>query len=304
MNRNFGATTEWVIVSLCLGILTTMGGIYFHQSLEAQNRLAAKRLGHSMMPLIAKAHHIQDDLALQEIVAALAQAPGISTACIVDKDEKVVVHNHLDRIGKPFLPTSPVEDLYSFPLREGAARWGTLFFSLSQHAVRQFWLNVVLIGGGFMVALSLFYGFRLGLEKHRLQKLHLALADQAALTEEERVKNGRLSQEGQKSHHQARQWIQSMVETFSEPLIMLDGQQRIIAFNATAKDLLGLTFMHGTDLSWQDVRWLQNQGNILERSLQTPNTEFCAEDGAYCGTFRTEGPLTWVKPKPALRVCR
>jgi|GEM_PF-2964973 len=295
--------TEWLFVCLALAATLFCPSAHLRQGLEGEHRLSAKRLAHAFIPLLAKAHHAKDDLALQEAVSALAQAPGVSLACVIDAEEKVLAHSRLSQIGKAFELPKHAEHLQSFPLKDGAGRWGTLLFSLSITSSHQLWLEELGMFSVFLSLLAFAYVLRRHIEARRIKALTQAYADQTLLWEEERQEKEKGIQELADTQRQSRLWFQALLEKIPEPVLLLDARQRVSAFNFEAGQLLKLGPKENWEnASWQDVPWLQEQGAALEQSLQKPGMDILTDNGVYEAALRTEPPWTWVKPRSALRV--
>jgi hypothetical protein len=295
---------EWIGVSALLLYFSLMGGNYIHNGLQVENRLTAVRIAHAFIPLLTKAHSSKDDLVLQEVVSAMAQAPGIVFACITDADDKVLANTRLTQIGKHIELPYGGDRIHSFPLKEESVRWGTLTFSLSETSTHKLWITespTLLIFGLFLCFL---YGIRLYLEERRLKKLRQALEDQTALWNEEKRQKSRLEHTLSDSLYQSKLCYKSVLEKIPEPMILLDSRQRLAAFNHLAAEVLDLSKNQNWDnATWQDIPWLCNQGKALGDSLQSPGVDITIDDDRN-GTIRTEELWTWVRPRPVLRACR
>lgn len=292
---------ESMAVAACL--IAAAGGMatYLNSALAREHRLTAKRLEHAFRPLIDQAHRQKDDVALQGLVSALAQAPGISLACVVDTDEKIIAHSRAAQIGKTFRTPHGERALFAFPLRDGAAAWGTLLFSLSSqttdHVVEIAMLGL-LCGAGLLTA---FYALRGGAFAWTLAKQRRDLRDVEVLLAEEQSQRAQLQRQADTDQNNARASLAAAMNKLPYGTVLLDARQRVLAVNAAALESWGLTEASlGAGCSWQDVPDLRDQGATLEQSLAAP--------GRVCGDVVTELQdgvvLTWFTPRPALRAYR
>ena len=82
----------------------------------------------------------------------------------------------------------------------------------------------------------------------------------------------RLARDLAETQRQTRLWMQSTLEKFPDPLLILGCSSNIVAFQFDLLKLFGVGPQKTCAgcISWLHVRWLQDQGAALERSLQTP----------------------------------
>jgi len=296
---------EWAVLCLALLAIGNTTAAHLKKGLDSEDHLTAKRLAHGFIPLISKAHHLKDDLSLQQALSAMAQAPGVAFVTLLDVDEKIIADSRLAQIGKRFEWPARTDTTYSYPLKEGLTRWATLVFSLSNTSTHKLWRKTVVRLFAWIALAGIWYGIRLRIEAGRLKILRRALADQTSLCDDGRRQNENLKHDLTTTMRQSRLWFKSVLEKIPEPIVLLDGRQRIMAYNSKARELLGLAQPESWEnMSWQDVPWLQDQGAALERSLQQADIDVLIEDEKLAGTIRTEHPWTWVRPRPVLRACR
>jgi PAS domain-containing protein len=255
---------------LFIGGLCASAGL-LRRSFAAENHLDARRLEETAASLIEKAHRLKDDLLMQEIIQALARAPGVALACVVDGEGKVLSHNQPAELGKPFQLPPLAGKLWTRPLRQDQERWGTLIFTTSVSSTRKFWLEQLLLQIGLAGLLWLcFVGRSLAWER-QLQKAQAALVDSEALLAEEKGKQARQEERYQESQRAGLKWLQSAVDSAPQGLVLLDQRQRVVAANRRGARCLGLE--EGTSLagkSWHEVPRLGSCGNALEKSLASP----------------------------------
>jgi len=84
---------------------------------------------------------------MQETVQALARAPGVALACVVDREGKVLSHYLPADIGNRFRGPCGWEPLDE-ALIQDQERWGTLIFSTSTATVRKSCLEQLLLQTG------------------------------------------------------------------------------------------------------------------------------------------------------------
>ena len=305
MKRWIASSKEWIVVCLVLVGILGATAMRLQTHLDANHRLVAKRLAHAVIPLLNEAHRQHDDLTMQQVVGALAQAPGVAIAAVTDADDKAMVHNRLSQIGKPLELPRRGDPAHTFLLRQNTDRWGQLVFTLSDAAERQAWMETVLSWSIAVFVLALAYGLRLGIEARRLSAARRNAEDANALLADQRQQTERLTHALVDHQLQARTLLQAVLGKLPEPVLLLDQQQRVAAFNLLAAQQLKLDPRDTTLPSWLDVPWLQDQGAALERSLAHPDTDVTIDaNGEPAGRLRTEAGWTWVMPRPLLRVCR
>jgi len=106
------------------------------KNMGREQRVSARRLGQAFLPAIRKAHRMKDDLALQEVLQAMATVPGVGYAGILDSDKRWMAHSQPSAIGQPF--TNRAKEDLSLTLQDAnSANWGTLLFSVSDKTLRQ-----------------------------------------------------------------------------------------------------------------------------------------------------------------------
>jgi len=259
------------LLGACLVAALMGGSQQLSGGLAQENRLTAKRLERAFLPLLLKAHRAKDDLALQEAVSALAQAPGISFACVLDANEKSLAHSRLDQLGKSFALPREASRIVTIPLKDESTRWGTLIFSLSTRSTeklnRTLGIQSVAFAG---VLLALFIGYLLA-ETRRIEKQNHLLQDEKALGAEQNTLRQRLEVRLKAQQQDLQTLVACALERVEEPAILLDKRQRVAGVNGAAIRILNLPPGHPfVGLSWQDVPLLQDQGAEIEQALGQP----------------------------------
>jgi PAS domain-containing protein len=311
MKPQRGLLTELLILGIFLGMAMAGALFYLNHALEQETRLTARRLEKAFAPLIAQAHHQKDDLMLQETVAALAQAPGVPFAAIIDGDYKIIAHSRLAQIGKPFRGTRGDGASMTFPLKEGSQTWGTLAFPLSSRSTDALFTSSVTALLGFGVFLMAGYGFRLYAHRADLKTVRAELADLNTLLNESQTMTADLQQRMDAEAIRARASLSAAMNRLTDGAILLDARQRVLMVNRAGLNALKATEETlGTGLSWQDVPFLQNYGKALEQSLEAPGhwVPLESESQEAAGALLTDVydgvQLTWFTPRSFLRADR
>jgi PAS domain-containing protein len=289
---------------LLSGILI-FGGLWacaclIQKGLFDESRLGARRLEETAAILIEKAHRINDDLLMQETIQALAHAPGVAFACVVDRDGMVLAHSRPDQLGKALGLPALMGNSRRRPLIQDQKRWGSFIFSVSQSAARKSWFIQWLLQVGLGLILCFCYVIRIHLWEQHLQKAQEAGADYEAQLAEERNRHRLQEEIFQGSRSAMTNWVQSAVEHAAEGLILLDQRQRVVAANRLAALAVGLD--DGASMigkSWHEIPWLSACGKELERSLASPGNpvEWTSETGGLRLRFETEAgdrSGTWI----------
>jgi hypothetical protein len=290
--------------AVLMGVLV-IGGLWasaglLQKGLEAENRLGAKRLEETATLLIEKAHRLKDDLLMQGTIQALARAPGIALACVVDRDGTVLSHNRPDELGKTFRMPSPTGNLWTRPLHEDQESWGTLIFTTSTAGVHKVWLEQLLLQIGLGALLWICFVARCLVWERQLKKAQAELMECEALLAEEKARYPRLEKRFQDIQLAAIAWLQKAVDQLPFSLVLLDQRQYVIVANQSAFIRLGADSAASlAGKSWHEIPLLAPCGDILEQSLASPGrlVEWSGENGDLRLTFETDSgdsPGTWV----------
>jgi len=285
-----------VIELVLLGIFLALALVWVRSALSEglakENRLTAKRLERAFVPMLLKAHRQKDDLAIQEAVTALAQAPGIGFACVLDSSEKAVAHSRLDQLGKKFAHPRESTRIINIVLKDESTRWGTFLFSMSTRStesLHQKMTGIALFGWGLLMA---GFAFRLYWESRRLHRLENQSIEEKTLRLETEEQVKRLEHRLKTQQEDTQILVTCSLNHLDKPVILFDKYQRVAAINPAAQQALGI--VPGRNLlgeSWQDVPILQDQGAEMEKSIGQP----------ILFELQNADALT---PKPVLRVCR
>jgi PAS domain-containing protein len=297
---------EALIVAGGLLVLVFFSAVTLRQSLEVQNERAMRRLQKAISTIVERAHHGKDDVAIQETVHGLGEAPGVFFAAVVSKEGNFLAHSQPTLLGKPFhrsrLP------LAAYALHEGADRWGTLVFALSDPSVREGVVRQVMVwvlGGIFLWAA---WVTRYWFWNQRLAKQEQEKADLSTMLEEQKRM---LTREEGKREEMRRQWIfwlQSALEQMQEPVLLLDHTQRVVALSPSAGPILGAQGPEAIiGRSWQDMERLLPVGPALQQSLERPGTQVAiSQDGTSLVLWSLQTPggnsCTWIRFKPLIGV--
>jgi PAS domain-containing protein len=268
MNRS-ALALEGSLAALAAVILVLVSGWSLRGTFERQKRYALERLQKPALSMIERSYHLKDDLAIQQVVTALAQAPGVYFACVIGPDWKILAHSQPANVGQTYhRPDSPVT---AHPLAEGEKRWGTFVISASEKGLWNSWRHEVTLwcsGGVFLwlawVARSLFWRRRLAELEHRID-------DVMVLAEDQKQKEFREAERQSRSRALWAAWLQSAVDQVPDGMVMLDQRQRVIAANALAAQRMhtgGQAIPFG--VPWSDVPLLRSCGAWLEQSLSSP----------------------------------
>lgn len=266
------------------------------RSLETQSERGQLRLQNTISRIVERAHKGKDDIAIQEAIYGLGEAPGILFAGIVGKKEEFLAHNQPALLGKPFhrsrLP------LAVYPLHEGSNSWGTLVFALSDPSVRDGLVHqaVVCMIGALIVWSA--WIIRYGLWNRHVTKLD---GEKSDLLKQLTEREASLDKLEQYLHHLQGLWssrLQEGLNRISQGHLFLDQNQRIAAINAPAASRLGIPIdKEALGKSWLDMPVLQSCGAAIEKSLATPGQiiEWPLKDNGCKLTFKTDATSgTWV----------
>jgi len=257
--------------------------------------------------MIERSYHLKDDLAIQQVVTALGQAPGIYFACVIGPDAKMMAHSQPLNVGQIYRRAdSPVA---THPLAEGQKRWGTFVISASEKAQWRAWWREMALWGLGGVLLWLAWMARLLVWRRRVTEQEHRIADLMTMAEEQKQQARRDADKQSQSRALSAGWLQSAVDQLPGAMILLDERQRTAAVNSTAAGLLnggGEAILPGTP--WSDVPFLRTCGAALERSLRSPGAEVKVDlptDGTILGlTTLKDGAGTWVALFPSKRVVK
>ena len=98
MNRR-ALVLEGSLCALAAVVLVLLNGWSLRRTFERQKRHALERLQKPAVLLIERSWHLKDDLAIQQVVTALGQAPGIYFACVIGPDGKILAHSRPANVG-------------------------------------------------------------------------------------------------------------------------------------------------------------------------------------------------------------
>ncbi len=277
-----------ILLALAFLSLQTLQALLLKDALLRQERAAAHRLCAGVGGVLNKAHRAKDDLLFYQILGALQKAPGVVEARVDDLEVKAHAQ-----------PGS-----YTFALRDGGLKWGSLVLSLSDRPFRRLERRFSLAGiaAGSLLWTALFI-YRQRLER-RAAHLRLQVVEFQGMLDEEKRKRKDAEKREQLCALQSSAWLEVALSYMSRPLLLLDGRQRLAAANAAAAALLGARDPRDlSGKSWQDVRELSACGPSLAESLGSPGRPVHKMDGASGRvveffTMNSTGSLsggTWVR---------
>jgi len=306
MNRR-ALILEAALSALVAAVLVLMSGWSLHKVLERQKRYALERLQKPAVILIERSCHLKDDLAIQQVVSALGQAPGIYFAGVIGEDGKIMAHSQPANVGQLYRRAgSPVS---AHPLSEAGKRWGTLVISASEKSLGCAWRHEMerwSLGG---ILLWLAWMAR-GLSwRNILIERDLRICDLSTMAEDQKQKEVRETEKQSQARGFWTAWLQYALGYIPVGTIILDQRQRVVAINPTATRLLnpgGEAMASGAH--WSEVPLLQSCGATLERSLHSPGVEVKADlliDGTVLGfTTLKNSTGTWVTFFPSKPVVK
>jgi hypothetical protein len=235
-----------------------------HGSLEKVERRHLQRFQRPILQLLEKAHHARDDLALQQTLRALAQAPGVHSAAIADPSERILAHSDPAQLGRTLRrPKGAIET----PLRSNGATWGTLLVRYSDGIYRQVESKQTMI---WILGLATLFGWQLvrvfGWQRTLAERTR-SLADMQALLEEERKHRELQRKRDADQRLLTSTWLLSALED-QPALLLLDQNQRLVAYSKAAASLLSENqLVSGIGRSWLEIPPLRGCGRALQSSL-------------------------------------
>ena len=272
-------------------------------TLREQESAAAGRLSTAMRLLIERAHHAQDDLAIQNTVQAVSLVPGVSWVCVTERDGRILADPEPTLLTRNIQSMPRPHPAWSFALRDPAGGWGTLWLGFSDaplrqsaaHAQRIAAILIFMIWIGFLIHIFLSQKVRDTLEKQAV--------DISLLHEDQVRKLMRAQKESRENALLSERRLRILVEQFQTPAVFLDDRQRVVAVNRKMLDVVRSgDETEWIDRSWQEITCLQACGPALEESLQSPGRMIEVRDPFPQGRLYLQthqdpgGPLigTWV----------
>jgi PAS domain-containing protein len=240
------------------------------ESLKMQSKLAQQRLQKTVSTIVERAHIAEDDLAMQETIHGLGEAPGILFSGVVGKDGLFLAHSQPALLGKPFHRTRlPV---IACPLGEGISRWGILIYALLDPSARQGLVHqavVCTVGALLFWAAWMVRGWNW---RQTILKLEEEKIDLSKELSQRQANLANLEKNLEDAENLWAARLQEAVNKIPQGVIVLDQNQRIRAVNSQAASSLGIppaTMLLGK--SWLDAPVLQTCGSALEKSLAAPD---------------------------------
>ena len=268
MNRR-AWTQEGALAGLVAIVLVFLSGWSLRSAFERQKRHALERLQKPAVLLIERFWHLKDDLAIQQVVTALGQAPGIYFACVIGQDGKILAHSRPADVGKIYHRSDfPIA---AHPLAEGQKKWGTLVISASDKSRWCAWRHEMMLWSLGSAVLWLAWMARSFHWRHRLAERDHRIADLLTMAEEREQKERR---ETERQFQARTLWatrLQSAVNRIPQAILLLDQRQSVVAANSSAVQALGAENSASlVGKSWQEVPRLSACGKELEKSLASP----------------------------------
>jgi PAS domain-containing protein len=292
MNRR-ALVLEGSLCALAAVVLVLLNGWSLRRTFERQKRHALERLQKPAVLLIERSWHLKDDLAIQQVVTALGQAPGIYFACVIGPDGKVMAHSQPANVGQIYHRSDTPIAAHS--LAEGQKKWGTLVISASEKSQWCAWRHEVASGSLAGLVLWLAWMVRSLHWRRSLAEQEHRISDLLTLAEEEKQKVFRETERQSRAGALWTAWLQSVMELLPEGMVILDQRQRVVAVNAPAVRLLnagGQAMLSGAP--WSETPLLRSCGAALEQSLCAPGAEVkvdLPEDGVRLALMTLKGGL-------------
>lgn len=262
---------QWVLLGFAV-LAWWWGGVgYLSRLLQAERELLVRQLVLPATHHLVKAHRAKDDLALQEAVQALAQAPGVSWTCVTDPKRTVLAHSRPEELGRSLGSVHAPSPVIAIPLAETRESWGTLLFPLSMkgfYAIRH--RSMLIMGvGGLIVFLA--WGLHAMQDRRRDLRLDTQLADLNTSLIEERKQSSRHAATCDAMEKIWWLWFQEAVDQIPSPRIFLDSRQRVVALSLAATSFFpALAASQVIGRFWHDVPLLQDCGPMIARALERP----------------------------------
>lgn len=236
--------------------------------MEKEHQQMLRRLVDSTQWLIKNGHQQKDDLLIQQTVQAIGASSGVLYAAVVDPSRKAIAHSDAAKLGKSFRATRGRS--YSFDLKEGDVVWGRLCIGLAEAPYRQASQGWALILTASLFFVGLLWAWQLLRNEKRIAELTRDCSTLQNLIKEAEGKRLRAEALTSKERESARLSLAEALRSVSEPVLVLDENQKVAAFTSPlpraleerSDDLLGK--------AWHDVRWLEELGPALEESLSRP----------------------------------
>jgi hypothetical protein len=287
---------EGFIVALGLFVMVALSVLTAEESLSEQSNRTQLRLQKAISTIIEHAHNAKDDLAVQQTIHGLGEAPGILFASVVGKDGLFLAHSQPTLLGKPFHRSRmPV---VASPLGGATDRWGTLLFAASdpnmyQNLMPQMSLYTM---GAFTLWTAWMYRRRNW--SRYVAKLDADILDTSKVSAERQAALERLERSFAETQKLWAARLQDGVNKISQGILFLDQNQRIAAINTEAMRLMALT-TSPLGRSWLDTAILQACGVTLEKSLAQPGSIVeCPIDNSHLklqfDTINSISSGTWV----------
>jgi len=276
---------DTVLMALAFTGLLILQSSLLKDALVVQERTGLNQLMTGISGMLNNAHKSKDDIAIYEVLHSLTQASGIVRARIIDPD----------------VNAEPESDTHSQVLEDGTHQWGKLILSVSDYQrrklLRRQWLAGLAASG--LVWAILFVYVQFMEKKNHILSANLAELSDLLQTEKKKIIG---SQERErKTLIQAAATLQEAVRRISQPVLVLDSQQRVAALSESALASLNVS---GSEMvlqkSWLEVPVLGSCGAALERSLTSPGQEILWSIPDSEDKFRIKTELdglsgTWVE---------
>jgi PAS domain-containing protein len=279
---------EGALAGLVAIILVFLSGWSLRSAFERQKRHALERLQKPAVLLIQRSWHLKDDLAIQQVVTALGQAPGIYFACVIGPDGKIMAHSQPANVGQVYHRSEfPIA---ARPLEEGQKKWGTLVISASEKSQGCAWRHEMTLWGLGGTLLWLAWMARSVHWRRRLAEQDHQIADLLTLAEEQQQKEIRETEKQSQTRILWMSRLQKAMDRIPQGMLLLDQRQRVVAANSLAAQALGVANSESlAGKSWQEVPKLSSCGKELEKSLASPGdpVEWTSEKGNIRFLFET-----------------
>ena len=300
MNRSFFAPVMTLTLTL---VLWSVGQwVFFQKTLNTWEVRSSQVTSQALGRVLEQAHRMNDDLTLQEVIQGLAQSPGVSFACVLDKNNTILAHTEPAKLGHPFqtiVKRLSNQMIWTHSLRDAASPWGSLVIGRSKRSAQlksaqQAWLSFF---GDLFVVMSLLWLLK---QWHVLHDQNKERSDALDFRSQELIQEiERLTKYKERSDMLWGSWMQSALEHIHKPVLLLDQTQRLLGCNRAACERSGLPYnqtLRGR--SWQDVPLIAGCGDALQCSLEHPgeriNTQSNGTPLEFLSEATHESFLTWV----------
>jgi len=225
---------------------------FLRNAFRQLDQLLVERLAHSVAEVLNEAHMAKDDLAIHHVLYALSKSPGVVQAFLI-------------------FPLAPNVTPDGYPLRDKSGPWGSLYLTVSDRLTRRLVRKQLLMGAfasSFLWGILTVFLYRV---ENRISDLCTEVAESRGLLELEKNKLGRSEEREGLALHQSSAALQATLKRLTEPLLLLNQQQRIWALNSAAAAQMNLgTLDTALQKSWHEIPLLAPCGKAIEQSLSTP----------------------------------